>query len=198
MITAAKSAMTSLLLACSLWTLPSLAQGLPPSDEPAETARVQVLDAPAISCPSRQLCLSAGAPATLLAPSGPSNIPGAQKVDSSLAQFTRTVKVAGLRSSARLDESVPWVIDLNATTRHPALAGNALFLIYDAEDHQAMKMHEVTAAWQVPIRAGDQLAARMTFNPDEGFRANHTYMIRVVQIVQGREVLLTKGKFRLS
>ena len=41
------------------------------------------------------------------------------------------------------------------------------------------------------------LAARLTLQPSEGFHAGHTYRLRVVQLVGGKEVLLAEGDVTL-
>ena len=48
------------------------------------------------------------------------------------------------------------------------------------------------------IKAGNKLAARVTLAPDEGFRAGHTYRIRVVQLINGKELILTEGDVALQ
>jgi hypothetical protein len=90
-----------------------------------------------------------------------------------------------------------WVLDLDANLRRSAWAGNALFLVYDAEDHEALAQHEVTALYQTRIAAGKTVAARLTLDPEDGFRAEHTYLVRIVQLIDGREVALAEGEIHL-
>ena len=96
------------------------------------------------------------------------------------------------------DDSVPWTVTLNANLRQPALNGNALFLVFDAENPRAISAHEVTAMWQARIRAGNQVSARLTLSPDDGFRADHGYRVRVSQIINNKEVVLAEGEIRLQ
>jgi hypothetical protein len=155
---------------------------------------LEILDAAQASCPGRgELCLLAGAPTTraVVAEHGSSS-----SAWDGPARFTRTAARPGPKSYS--DEGMPWTVDVTATLRQRALAGNTLFIVYDAEDHKAMAGHEVTALWQAPIRAGTTVAARLVLSPDDGFQAPHTYHIRVVQIIHGRQVVLASGDIRLQ
>jgi hypothetical protein len=169
------------------------------SDQMFEPTRIEILEVAPYKCPvPRGVCVTAGAATTLPAPSVR---PGELNVftgNDAIPRFTRTVNVAGYRNNVRVDDSTPWTIEVNAELLKSAMTGNALFLVYDDEDPKALAKHEVTAAWQANIPAGDRLAARLTLSPNDGFRANHTYLIRVVQLLNGKETLLAKGKVRLA
>jgi hypothetical protein len=98
---------------------------------------------------------------------------------------------------ATIDDSVPWTLEVNATLRQHALAGNVLFLIYDEEDQAALSAKQVTALWQAPISAGNLVSARLSLSADDGFHGGHTYLVRVAQIVNGKEIPLASGEVRL-
>ncbi len=151
---------------------------------------LDILEPPDQECLARsRMCMSAGSETT-------------QEVSSmtfSMPQFARVSQPGSSKytGSNQLDDDTPWTIVLNASLRHHAVAGNAVFLVYDAENPKALAAREVTAVWQAPILAGDRVGARLTLSPDEGFRVNHTYRIRIVQLLHGKEVILAEGQVRL-
>ncbi len=99
---------------------------------------------------------------------------------------------------ARGDQTGPWIVELQAVLKRAAVAGNALFVIFDEEDPHAVENHEYTAMYQTAIRSGRALDARFAFHPDEGFRAGHTYRVRVAQLLGGKEVVLTEAELTLK
>jgi hypothetical protein len=91
----------------------------------------------------------------------------------------------------------PWSLELSASLRKPALKGNAMFIFFDLEDPHAVEERQTIALYQTPIKAGRALSAEIELLPREGFRAGHTYRLRIVQLVNGKEILLTESDFTL-
>lgn len=152
-----------------------------------EPPGVEVLDQLEESCPQRGgLCVAAGAATTQAVAATGSHGP---------PRFART---GTSNRKGNVDDSVPWTLTINATLRQPALKGNAQFLIFDTEDPRAIAEHQVTAMWQTRVHAGNQLAARLILSPEDGFHADHTYRVRVCQILNHREVILAEGDVRLT
>jgi hypothetical protein len=89
-----------------------------------------------------------------------------------------------------------WRIRIEALLRRPSWSGNALFLLYDATDPDARASHTVTAMYQAPLRAARALAAELSLSPIEGVHAG-MYHLRVVQLVDAREVVLAEGEVTL-
>ena len=148
---------------------------------------IVILDGAAASCASTgALCFKAGAPGTLKVGSAPSATVGGEMPV--LPGFKRDGKVAG---------GGEWTLDLSAKLLRPAISGNTLFLIYDSEDPNAVANHEVTVLYQATMRGGKTLSARLAVSPDDGVYPGHTYRIRVVQLVNKREVLLAEGDVAL-
>lgn len=114
--------------------------------------------------------------------------------------FARAQPTASRQTTAPypVSDSVPWTIEVVAELKHPAQAGNALFLLYDASDPEAVRNHEVTAIHQAHIPAGDLLSARLSASIIDGVAPGRTYLLRVVQIIHGREVLLVEGEIFLK
>lgn len=169
-----------------------------PVDAVGDQAELTVLaDSASGSCGKGSLCVSAADRGTqpvgsLLAAGGPGAAP---VVATEAPGFTRELPVG---SGAGAADLTPWTLRLDSRLRRPALAGNALFLIADADDpDQAPGTRTVTAMWQAPILAGERLAVQLRLRPNEGFRLGHSYRIWVVQIVQGQEIELAAGEVRL-
>jgi hypothetical protein len=96
-------------------------------------------------------------------------------------------------SRANDDDNTPWTLDVDASLRRVAWAGNALFILYDAEDPIAIETHEVTALYQMHVPATRSVSARLTLDPNDGFRPAHTYLLRIAQLIDGNEVVLAEG-----
>ena len=178
--------MRSLTLAILLLTKAALAAE-PFLDEP-----LQVRDpASASDCvaPSGALCVRAADASTIEAASMPT---------AGLVADARTHVPTFARNAAARDLVEPaWALDVVFRLRRAALAGNAVFLAYDADDVQSIAAREPVALWQAPVKGGRVVAARLTLTDDDGFRVDHTYRIRLVQLVGGHEVLLAEGDVRL-
>lgn len=167
--------------------------------ETGDTPRLQILDSGPARCASRsELCPTAGAPTTAAVAAGPgTSAPANSSADTPRFARVLSPSAAPAQRGGNESDELPWTLELHATLRHSALAGNALFLVVDAEDPKALADNEVTALWQAPIRAGSSVAARLLLSPEDGFRAQHTYRILVVQIINGAQRILAEGDVRL-
>ncbi|HRI50891.1 MAG TPA: hypothetical protein PLW65_11970 [Pseudomonadota bacterium] len=172
----------------TMGTMQNQAQAAPGDAD--EQPRLEILEGGRTPCAVRgDLCPIAGAPTTVA-----NSAASATGAADSLPRFSRVSGAAGYRGSPA--DSTPWTIEINAALRQSALAGNAIFIITDAEDASAAE-NEVTALWQAPIRAGMNVAARLMLSPDDGFHAQHTYHISVVQVIRGKQRVLAGGDVRL-
>jgi hypothetical protein len=146
-----------------------------------------VIDAPAgRACAARSgVCLFPGARSTAQVEATSAQVASRKAAAPVVPRFVRSGQGA-------------WVVELQATLKRAALAGNALFIIFDADDPEAVAEHQYTAMYQTAIRAGRALTARLAFSPDEGFRAGRAYRIRVVQLLGGKEVELTEADLVLQ
>jgi hypothetical protein len=193
-----KKILTTISLALlSLGMAPVLASASP--GDAQDLDRIEILRTASTDCPVKVgMCMTAGARTTSPAPSQASASVGSHAGAGATPRFARVSQVGAPASgAAALDESLPWTVDIDARLQRLALAGNAVFLIYDVEVPKALETHEVTAAWQATIPAGDRVSARLNLSMEDGFRAGHTYRIRVVQIVRGKEFLLAEGQVKL-
>lgn len=142
------------------------------------------------------LCVTAGestvkVPTTLLAGAAAAGV-----MTSEVPAFRRVLQLDD-QYQLDLDGSL-WTVQISASLRKRALSGNALFILTDAEDpEQTPASHVMTGLYQAQLPAGDSLNAALSLSPNDGFHAGHTYRLRVVQIVGGKEVELADGSFRL-
>jgi len=142
------------------------------------------------------LCVSAGNLRTRPAPAVLASAPGGPVSAEGVPGFLRVVPVSTSRGGDK--DELPWTLDVSAAFVRPAAAGNAMFILRDTQDpEQALATHMVTALWQAPIPSGDGVAVRMALSGDDGFRSGHTYQLRVVQLIDGKEVDLATGEVRL-
>lgn len=113
-------------------------------------------------------------------------------------RFSRAAALAGETSAGvSPDENAPWAIDLSANLKRQSWNGNALFVFFDLEDPEAIENRQFTALYQVPVKATSKLAAHVSLVLSEGFRAGHTYRIRIVQLISGKEIILAESDVAL-
>lgn len=163
-----------------------------------EEQRLTVLDLPKEHCSVRPgLCMRAGASSTR--PSA-SLLVGAAGAPLDGGESSLFLRVLPDGPSRQYDEdAVPWTLDVQAALPKPAVPGNALFILTDLQDPEqaAADSHTVTALYQAAIPGGARAAVRLVLHPQDGFRAGHTYRLRVVQILSGKEVELASGEVGL-
>jgi hypothetical protein len=116
-----------------------------------------------------------------------------QRAETAAAPSGKSVHVAAFRHVAGAHE---WTVHLEATPKK-SWTGNAVFMVFDASDPQSMAEGYYQAMYQGAIKAGKPIAARLLLTSEEGFRAGHTYRVRVHQIISGREIVLAEGDLSL-
>ena len=135
------------------------------------------------------MCFKPGAATTVLVESAP--VPPAKV---SAPRFSRAARPS---ADGKAHTSLAWSIEAAAQLKKSALSGNTLFIFYDLADPNSVKNQENTALFQAPVKAGKAVAVRLSLSGEDGFRAGHTYRIRIAQLVNGREVVLAEGDFSL-
>lgn len=143
------------------------------------------------------LCVTPGARTTIAVSSAPVASAGAAVPTKAAPVVPRFSRAAAAGAADAPDENQPWTLELSAALKKPAWTGNALFLFFDMDDPDALPNRQFTALYQAPIKAGKQVAARVVLTPDEGFRAGHTYRVRIVQLINGKEIILAEGDVSL-
>ena len=174
-----------------------------------DAAPLTILDpATGTPCPQKPgICINAGARSTIAVAAAPMAAAAGSADKSSKAaipvpRFSRAASVAasdGTQTAAAVTppEHAPWTLELSGTLKHPAWAGNALFLFFDLEDPESIENRQFTALYQAPLKAGPKLAARVVLSPEDGFRPGHSYRIRVVQLINGKEIVLGESDVSL-
>ncbi len=115
-------------------------------------------------------------------------------------RFARAAAVAqgGGAAPAAPDQNAPWMLSLSANLKRPAWNGNAQFIFFDLDDPESIDTRTYTAMYQAVIKAGPKLAVDLALVPAEGFRAGHTYRLRIAQLVGGKEIVLAEGDMALQ
>lgn len=155
------------------------------------------------------LCIVAGARSTISvsAPEASAAAGTADKQSKSaiaIPRFSRAASVAASDSagtqaavSSTPSESAPWTLELTGTLKRSSWAGNALFLFFDLEDAQSLENRQFTALYQAAVKATTKVAARVCLSPEDGFRPGHTYRVRIVQLINGKGIVLAESDVSL-
>ncbi len=161
---------------------------------------LQVLAVPTQPCAVKGgICLTAGSHTMAVSSTEVAVAATSGKAPPIVPRFARAEAVASSDgSSSTASSGAQWTLELAGALKHPAWGGNALFIFFDLEDPNAIDNHEYTALYQAPLKAGKTLAARVALSPEEGFRAGHTYRMRVVQLINNKEMLLTEADLALQ
>jgi len=158
----------------------------------SEIEPLQILDPPPIGRTCVRpgvMCWFAGARTTIAVESqAVASAPGKDLAVPAAQRFARATQPGGEGA---------WTVDLQATLKRPSWNGNLVFLLYDAEDPEALEARQFTALYQTSVKASKLLSARLSLSNEEGFRAGHTYRVRIVQLINGREILLAEGDVTL-
>jgi phage terminase large subunit-like protein len=185
--------------------------GASPGDLPdivhSDAPPLTILDpATATPCPQKPgLCINAGARSTITVASAPVAAaagPADKQSKSAIVvpRFSRAASVAasdGTPPATTPSDSAPWTLEVTGTLKRPAWAGNALFLFFDLEDPDSIENRQFTALFQAPVKAGPKVAARVSLSPEDGFRPGHTYRVRIVQLINGKEIVLGESDVSL-
>jgi hypothetical protein len=157
---------------------------------------LDVAAAPACAIKSG-LCLRAGH-ATVAVASAPVALVGGGEAAPASGKQAPVVPRFARANANDSGEAAPWTLELAANLKKPAWSGNALFVFFDMDDPGAIENRQTTALYQATVKAGPKVAARLALSPDEGFRVGHTYRIRVIQLIKGKEILLAEGDVALQ
>jgi hypothetical protein len=161
---------------------------------------LQVIAAPTQPCATKGgMCLTAGAHTLAVgsAEVATAATPGG-KTAPVVPRFARADAAAAADGSGNSGGNAAWALELAGTLKRPSWNGNALFVFFDLDDPNAIENHEYTALYQASLKAGKNLAARLALSPEEGFRAGHTYRLRIVQLINNKEMLLSESDVALQ
>ena len=85
-----------------------------------------------------------------------------------------------------------WTMDLSARLGERALKGNMMVAVYDAEDVNAVANAEVMELHQVKIDHTGCIKLRLNLDPNNGARPGHDVRVQLLQLIQGKKVLLAE------
>jgi len=98
-----------------------------------------------------------------------------------------------------IEPGAPWDIQFVANLNPKNINGNVVFIVYDRDDPTAPARHAYTALWEATMTPFHFVAGQAALDPEaDGFHGTHTYLLRVVQQWNQREVVLAQGTFRLE
>ena len=160
---------------------------------------LQVLAVPTQPCAVKGgICLTAGSHTMAVSSAEVAVATSGGKAPPIVPRFARSEAVASADGAGGASPNAQWTLEMAGAFKRPAWNGNALFIFFDLEDPNAIDNREYTAMYQAPLKAGKNLAVRVALSPEEGFRAGHTYRVRVVQLINNKEMLLTEADLALQ
>lgn len=160
---------------------------------------LQLLTVPSQPCGVKGgICLTAGSHTMAVSSAEVATATTGGKAPPLVPRFARAEAMASADGAGGASANAPWSVEVAGALKRPAWNGNALFIFFDLEDPNSIDNHEYTALYQTPLKAGKNLAARVALSPEEGFRAGHTYRLRVVQLINNKEMLLTETDLALQ
>ena len=183
--------MVTLLPLLALWTAGDPTRLPPPEAAPEATAAAPRLLTPTAehqtACPrAGRICVFAGSPSTT------------RGSGEKAATLTRVARVAKAGSAGGASPGQPWDLELVAPLRAKTTPGTVLVLAFDKADPQALAHREATGLWELPVGATKLLGVQLRIDADAGFRAAHGYVLRIVQLLGKREVVLAEGEVTLE
>ena len=134
-------------------------------------------------------CWTSGARSTVAVASEP--------VAASATKVPVVARFARAASSEGKSGPQPWTLELSATLKHPSWPGNVIVMLIDTDDPEAVQARQFTALYQASVKALRVLNARLVLSPEEGYRPGHTYHALVLQLIEGKEILLAEGEVTL-
>jgi hypothetical protein len=106
-------------------------------------------------------------------------------------------QVAGLSPTEQAENDF-WHVEMIARLTSRTTPEPITVALMDYEDPEGMARKEATAVWQITGPPVKELGLRLVLSSEDGFRARHTYLVRVVQGTGTREKVLAEGNFLLE
>jgi hypothetical protein len=148
--------------------------------------------APAPTCPRGRLCVTAGSANThIVQPELASMKP---TLPGGAPAFARSLELVSRATGSAMRDESPWTFVLSSG--RAVRPGSLVCLVFDAHDARAIAARQVVALYQTDVR-GTAVALKLRLSPDDGFAANHSYLIRLIQLVGGRELRIAETELTL-
>jgi hypothetical protein len=112
--------------------------------------------------------------------------------------LARGAQVAGVGALHGTSPDQPWQVEMVANFARRSTDGPIVVAVMDGEDPEALASHLALVLWDVQMSPAKHLGLRFLLSPDQGFRASHSYRLRVVQQQGKAERILAEGEFHLE
>jgi hypothetical protein len=93
-------------------------------------------------------------------------------------------------------ESRRWRIVLDALLKRQSRTGNLIFVLSDAAATGRL-LDSCINLYQTDVRATRAVSADLELTGDDGFEPGHTYRLRILQLIRGKEVVLAESAIAL-
>jgi len=110
----------------------------------------------------------------------------------------RGTQVATLGHTEKVPESDGWHVEVIGRFKARASSEPIIVAVMDYTDPDGMARKEATAVWQIGSSPVKDLGMRIVLAAEDGFKAHHTYLVRMVQGVGANEKILAEGNFLLE
>ena len=107
-------------------------------------------------------------------------------------------QVAALGHTDRIPESDAWNVEMVARFKTKPSSEPIIVAVLDYLDPEGMARKEATAVWQIGGSPIKDIGLRLVLAAEDGFKAHHTYLVRMVQGIGASEKILAEGNFLLE
>lgn len=134
-----------------------------------------------------------------MGPGGSDTVLGIELADgrgpvSVLARGTQLAAREGVQAS----EGQAWHAELVARFSGRSQKAPVLIAFFDKDDQESIIENTPMIVWTVSMEPGRDLGLRLLLSPQDGFVPSRTYLVRVVQVADGRVRSLAEGDVHLE
>jgi hypothetical protein len=138
--------------------------------------------------------------AVCVSPGGSGTVLGIEVADERgpvtvLARGTQLAAREGLGQAAT---EQAWQAELVARFSGRSQNAPVMVAFFDRDDQESIIENTPMIVWSVSMEPGRDLGLRLLLSPEDGFVPSRTYMVRVVQVVDGRVRGLAEGDVHLE
>ena len=135
-----------------------------------------------------------------VAPGGSGTVLGVEVADGRgpVTVLARGTQVAARQGLGQAAAEQPWQAELVARFSGRSQNAPVLVAIFDRDDQESIIENTPMILWSVNMEPGRELGLRLSLSPEDGFVPSRTYMVRVVQVVDGRVRSLAEGDVHLE
>jgi hypothetical protein len=112
--------------------------------------------------------------------------------------LARGTQLAAREGLGQAETELAWQAELVARFQSRSQAGPVLVAFFDRDDQESIIENTPMIVWTVTMEPGRDLGIRLRLSPQDGFVPSRTYVVRVVQIVDGDVRSLAEGDVHLE